>query len=106
MVELQGSTDLIDPAAAQTLAARLRRRFRKALIAYARAALRTKSPKGRLIDKARRAALDEIGARGAMLAERLADIEASAAPATSVIRLGVNRPLMDLALDWQRRDPA
>ena len=91
-----------DPKRADALARRLRRRFRKALIAYARAALRTKTLKGRLTVQAREAALAEIGARGAAEAERLADLEAGADPAQNLLRQGVMIPLLDLALDWQR----
>ena len=105
MATLRGSATSFDAKAADALAGRLRRRFRKALIAYARAALRTKAPKGRLIVKAREAALAEIGPRGAAEAKRLADVEAGADPAFTLIQQGVTKPLLDLALDWQRRDP-
>lgn len=105
MATLRASASLADAKSADALAGRLRRRFRKALIAYARAALRTKAPKGRLIVKAREAALAEIGPRGAAEAERLADVEAGTDQALSVIRQGVTRPLMDLALDWHRHQP-
>jgi hypothetical protein len=105
MANLRGANALVDAKSADALAGRLRRRFRKALIAYARAALRTKAPKGRLIVKAREAALAEIGPRGATEAERLADLEAGAAGAFSVLQEGVTKPLIDLALDWQRVGP-
>jgi hypothetical protein len=88
------------------LAGRLRRRFRKALIAYGRAALRTKAHEGRFIVKARQASLAEIGARGASEADRLAAVEAAVDPALSAIRLGVAKPVADLALDWQRHQSA
>jgi len=104
MAALRMSAASFDAKAADALAGRLRRRFRKAMIAYARATLRTKAPRKRLIFKAREAALAEIGPRGAALAELLADVEAGAGPALSVIRQGVTRPLLDLALDWQRRE--
>jgi hypothetical protein len=68
-------------------------------------AVRDKARKGRLIAKARGAALAEIGPRGAAEGERLADIEAGADPALSVMRRGVTGPLLDLALDWQRDVP-
>jgi hypothetical protein len=93
-----------DAKSAGALAARLRRRFRKALIAYARASLRAKVPKEHLIAKAREAALAQIGKRGAAEADRLSDFEAGADPARSVIRLGVTKALFDLALDWQRHE--
>jgi hypothetical protein len=101
MATLRASATLVDAELADVLAGRLRRRFRKALIAYARATLRTKPPKGRLLVKAREAALAEIGPRGASEAERLADVEAGADPARALLRQGVTRPLLDLALDWK-----
>jgi hypothetical protein len=97
---LRESVALGDAKLAAALARRLRRRLRKALVAYARANLRTKEPKGRQIVAARRAALVEIDKRGAAEAERLADIEAGSDSTHSVLRLGVMRPLFDLALDW------
>ncbi|WP_341890687.1 hypothetical protein [Variovorax sp. YR752] len=100
MSTLRGSSVLVHARSADALAGRLRRRLRKALIAYARAALRNKASKGRLVVKAREAALDEIGSRGAIEAERLADVEAGADAALGVIRQGVTKPLLDLALDW------
>jgi hypothetical protein len=104
-VTLRGSPALVDAKSAEDLAARLRRRFRRTLIAYARTALRTKDPKGRLIAQARGAALVEIGPRGAAEAERLADLEAGGDDASTVLRDGVAKPLLDLALDWQRAAP-
>jgi hypothetical protein len=105
MAALRGSAARGDAKSADALASRLRRRFRKALIAYARAALRAKAPKGRLIVETREAALAEIGPRGAADAERLANIEAGVDPALSVIRQGVAKPLLDLTLDWHRAEP-
>jgi hypothetical protein len=97
---LRGSASPSDARSADALAGSLRRRVRKALIAYARAALNTKGPKGRAIIKARQAALVEIGARGAAEAQRLADVESGAEPEQTLLRHGVTRPLFDLALDW------
>jgi hypothetical protein len=105
MATLRESVALVHAKSADALAGGLRRRLRRALIAYARAALRTKAPKGRLVVKAREAALAEIGPRGAAEAELLADIEAGADPALSVIQQGVTRPLLGLAIDWQRHEP-
>jgi hypothetical protein len=105
MVTLRESAALVHAKSADALAGRLRRRLRKALIAYARAALRTKAPKGRLVVKAREAALAEIGPRGAAEADQLAGIEAGADAALSVIQHGVTRPLRGLAIDWQRHEP-
>ncbi len=104
-VTLRDSGGWIDADTARTLAGRLRRRFRKALVAYARATLRSKESKGRLIATARAAALAEIGKRGAAEAERLADLEADGDSTRTVIRRGVTKPLFDLALDWQRPSP-
>jgi len=106
MATLRGSAALIDAKAADDLAKRLRRRFRRALIAYARTALRSKAPKRSLVVQARGAALAEVGPRGAAEAERLADLEASAAGASAVLRDGVTKPLLDLALDWRPIEPA
>jgi len=103
---LRGAAVLGDAESARDLAGGLRRRLRRALIAYARAALSTKAPKGRAIIKAREAALAEIGPRGAAEAERLADVEAGADRGWALIRQGVTRPLLDLALDWGRVEPA
>ena len=102
MASLRESGASVDAKSAASLAARLRRRFRKALIAYARTTLRTKEPRGRMIVAARKAALAKIGQRGTAQAERLADIEAGGDPTHTVLRQGVTRPLLDLALDWQR----
>ena len=101
---LRTSDAVVDIKTADSSAARLRRRLRKALTAYARAALRDKEPKEQSIVTAREAALAEIGTRGATEAERLADIEASADPAQTVLRQGVTKPLLDLALDWHRTE--
>lgn len=102
MAALRGSGATRDLARAEALAARLRRRFRKALVAYARTALRGKAAQGgRMVVKARAAALAVIGARGAAEAERLATAEAGADPTLSLLRRGVTKPLQDLGLDWQ-----
>jgi hypothetical protein len=97
---VRGSASLSDARSADALAGSLRRRVRKALIAYARAALNTKGPKGRAIITARQAALVEIGARGAAEAQRLADVASGAEPGQALLRQGVTRSLFDLALDW------
>jgi hypothetical protein len=101
LARLRNTVALADRALAESLAANLRRRMRKALVAYARAALRAKATQGRLIVKAREAALAKIGKRGTVDAQGLADIETMADPALHAVRLGVNKPLLDLRLDWQ-----
>lgn len=90
METLRAVPALIDTRSADALSRRLRRRLRKALIAYARGVLRTKARTGRLIVMARAAAL--------------ADIEAGADAARRVTARGVTKPLLDLALDWQRSE--
>lgn len=105
MATLRGAGAIDDAKPADALAARLRRRVRKAMVAYARTALRTKARKGRLVLKAREAALAEIGPRGAAEAERLADLKAGGVGASTVLRDGVAKPLLDLGLDWQRAEP-
>ena len=92
--------DAVEYRSARSLAGRLRRRLRRALVAYARTSLRTKEQTGQLIATAREAALAEIGKRGASEAERLSAIESSADPARTVIGSGVTKPLFDLAVDW------
>jgi hypothetical protein len=92
----------LDVKSVGSLAGRLRRRFRKALIAYAKASLRTEEPKGRRVVAARDAALAEIGERAASEADRLSEIEADGSPTQGAIRVGVTKALLDLSLDWQR----
>ena len=104
MAAIGASAALTDTKAADSLATRLRRRVRKALVAYARALLRTKASRRRPIYKARDAALAEMGPRGVAEAERLADIEVGVDPSITLIRQGVMKPLHDLALDWQCRE--
>jgi hypothetical protein len=84
----------------QKSATNLRRRLRKALIAYARVNCRVDGAGPGAIVAARQAAWAEIGKRGAAEAERLCALEAAAAPARDVIRRGVAKPLRDLTLDW------
>lgn len=104
MTALRESGRLVHAKPADVLAGGLRRRFRKALIAYARASLRTKPPKERLIVKAREAALAEIGSRSVAEAERLSVVEADVGTALTHIRQGVWKPLVNLTLDWRRQD--
>jgi hypothetical protein len=104
IANLRESGDSNSTKSAGALASRLRRRIRKALVAYAQAILRTRKPEERLIVTARKAALAEIGERGAAEARRLAEFEVGSDSQHDFIRLGVAKPLSDLALDWQRRD--
>lgn len=101
MASLRESGGAVDLERTAELASRLRRRLRKALIAYARSALRTKNSKRQPILAARKAALVQVGKRGTAEAERLSDIEFDGDPTHALIRQGVMKPLFDLVLDWQ-----
>jgi hypothetical protein len=103
---LRGTGGAVQAKALDKLARRLRRRLRKALIAYARATLRRQPRREKRIATARIAALAEIGQGGATLAERLADLEAGSEVGHARLRLGVCKPLHDLALDWRAEAPA
>lgn len=104
LAHLLASGVCVDVEAAEAAGARLRRRFRKALIAYARTTLRTRAHRGKALAKARQAALAEIGPRGVADAECLAGVEAGAGSDRTVLRDGVARPLFDLMLDWETLD--
>lgn len=106
MATLRESGGVVDVKRADALAGRLRRQLRKAVIAYARTALRTKNSKGPPIVAAREAALVQVGKRGAAEAERLSDIESGGGPTHALLRQGVTKPLFDLALDWQHGEHA
>lgn len=101
LASLRARVTQAESGRAEALAAKLRRRLRKALIVYARATLQAKEAKRRLIVKAREAAWAKIGKGGAADAAGLADIETAADPALCIVRLGVSKPLLDLRLDWQ-----
>lgn len=92
----------VDAKPAEAMADRLRRRLRKAMIAYARATLRAKGSRTQQITTARAAALAAIGKRGAAEAEGLSHIEAGGGAADAFLRQGVTKALFDLGLDWQR----
>ena len=77
-------------------AARLRRRIRRALVAYARVGQRSTEGMAWNIVAARAAALSEIGRVGAEEAERLGQLEASGSAPRPIIRMGVAKPLNDL----------
>lgn len=97
---LEALADPIDRGDADR-AGRLRQRLRRALEAYGRTLLRTKSLARMRIVEARGAALREIGRRSEADARRLAEAEARLDPAHDLLRLGVLRSLRDLALDWR-----
>jgi hypothetical protein len=106
LLALRESDGVRKLGAARVLAGKLRRRLRKALVAYALSTLRRKAPGSRPMIAARAAALKEIGPRGAGQAERLADIEAGSGSAQTPLRLGVAKPLLQLAVDWMQRPSA
>jgi hypothetical protein len=87
--------------AAKAPAGRLRRRFRRALVAYARTSHRDHEGKEMVIGAARVAALAEIGKRGLEDAARLCELELRAGEAYKFIQTGVAKPLHDLILDWR-----
>ena len=80
-------------------AARLRRRLRKALVAYARQLLAQPAD----LAGARQAALQMLGRRAVGLARRLARIEAALELQPARLRLGLLQPLRYLELDWTAR---
>jgi hypothetical protein len=90
----------IDKAAARNAGSRLRRKLTRALVAYARVSQRSIDFEDRMIVVARKAALSEIGTRGAAEAERLGQFETETGAAHTFIRMGVVTPLADLVLDW------
>jgi hypothetical protein len=97
---LRDSATWADARREQASATGLRRRIRKALVAYARVTLRVDGAEQGSIVAARETAWAEIGKRGAADAQRLADLEADCVPTHAVIQLGVSKALRDLALDW------
>ena len=98
---LRDSRAWADARREQLAASSLRRRFRRALVAYARASLRADGAEQASIVAAREAAWAEIGKRSAADAQRLSDFEAGVHATHAVIRMGVTRPLRDIALDWR-----
>jgi hypothetical protein len=99
---MHDSDGIFDDAAARKMAGRLRRRLRRALIAYALVGHRSKEGADKVIVAAREAALGEIGKRGAEEADNLGRFEARGAPTQSIIAMGVVKPLYDLVVDWSR----
>jgi len=100
IAKMRDSGTSVDREAEKTPGGRLRRRFRRALIAYARISHRGKEGTNRVIFAAREAALAAIGKRGVAEANRLGDIEARVNSTHALIRMGVSKPLHDLFLDW------
>jgi hypothetical protein len=100
MAALETPPDFPDQAALVRLHGQLRRRVRRALVAYARSMHRSKPRRGRCVPVARTAALEEIGRRGVAQADRLRRIAAARPDVESALHQGVVRPLKDLVIDW------
>ena len=104
IAKLRDAGLILDREAEKMAEVRLRRRFRRALIAYARVSLRDQERKNQVIGAARGAALAEIGKRGVAEADRLAEIEAGCNSTHALILKGVSKPLHDLFLDWRQAE--
>jgi hypothetical protein len=100
MAALETPPDFPDQDALVRLHGQLRRRVRRALVAYARSMHRSKPRRGRCVPVARTAALEEIGRRGVAQADRLRRIAAARPDVESALHQGVVRPLKDLVIDW------
>ena len=99
---IRDSGEPVDVEEANKLADRLRRRVRRALIAYARVSHREDEGGKPVIAAARRAAIKQIERQGEAEAQGLGKIEARDQSGSAAIRRGVVKPLHDLALDWRR----
>jgi len=87
---------------AKKLTNRLRRRIRRALIAYARVSLREKEGEELILTAARKAAMKQLEPHAKSEARRLGEIEARGRPNSAVIPKGAEKPLHDLVLDWRQ----
>lgn len=90
----------LDQGAVKKSGSRLRRKLARALLAYARVGARSSDSEDHMIVAVRKAALRAIGTRGTVEAEFLGQCEAGVGATHTVIRMGVVKPLADLALDW------
>jgi len=109
LLAMREADDPVEFDAAKKLANRLRRRIRRALIAYARVSHREKEGEKPVLAAARKAALKQIEPLAESEAQRLGEMEALARSSPAVIRKGVERPLRDLVMDWRlptREGPA
>jgi hypothetical protein len=106
MATLRQSPTLVEGESADLLAVRLRRRLRKALVAYARRLFEPRHPSDACSWRHVQPHWLRSAPRGPAQAERLAHIEFGADQAHPVIRHGVTMPLSDLELDWQRHERA
>ena len=102
LLAIREASDPVEFEAAKKLAGRLRRRVRRALIAYARASHREWSGAEPMLIAARSAAVKQIGRQAEADAERLSEVKTRENSSTVNLQTGVTRPLHDLMLDWRR----
>jgi hypothetical protein len=89
-----------DDAPTRKVAKSLQRQFRRAMVAYANAAVQQTGDSRRSIRRAREAAIGRLGAQCVDVADQLAWLEAELARPHDVIQAGVAQPLRNLLLDW------
>jgi len=102
LMVMRDAGDRAEFETAKKLTNRLRRRIRRALIAYARVSLREKEGEELILTAARKAAMKQIEPHAESEARRLGEIEARGRPNSAVISKGVGKPLRDLVLDWRQ----
>ncbi|HUP07653.1 MAG TPA: hypothetical protein VMU47_10910 [Caldimonas sp.] len=100
---LRGQLSHADHSAASVVAKSLGKQLRRALVAYANAAMEATGHAGSLIQRAREAAVARLSARCVDDADLLAWLEADLPGASDVIQQGVAEPLRDLLVDWAAR---
>jgi hypothetical protein len=89
-----------DDRDAKKAAKSLQKELRRALVAYAHAAMRIRGALQRSIRDARKAATERMSSRCVDVADLLSWLEGELSPATTRIRDGVAQPLRDLLVDW------
>jgi hypothetical protein len=89
-----------DDPPTRKVAKSLQRQFRRALVAYANAAVQESGDSRRSIRRAREAAVGRLGTQCVDVADQLAWLEAELARPNEVIQVGVAQPLRNLLLDW------
>jgi hypothetical protein len=102
LVAMHAAGANIDDDVVKKVGRGLRRRLRRALIAYARAGQRDREDPQSALATARKAALGWIGKRAVEEADQLGRLEAQRGADRSAIRQGVVRPLNDLVADWSQ----
>ena len=89
-----------DFRAARKVARSLHKAFRRALVAYARAAVRARGDARRSIRGAREAATDRLRDQCVDIADQLSWLEVEVHPPRTLIQDGVAQPLRHLLTDW------